>query len=240
MTLRRFIGFAAAIMAVAWSTTATPAQETGERIAVIGTGEVGSTLGKIWAEAGHDIIYGSRTPDEERIADLVADTGHGARADTPERAAAQSDMVLLAVPWKAMEQVVAGLGDLSGKVIIDPINYFQAENGYPAPLEGPSVAQQIQALAPQATVVKAFNTLGMVILQDRSLAGGPVTVPLAGDSREAKARVARLVEDAGLEPMDMGPLLAATYIEGMLELYIGYRLYNDGKAFEFYLRPTGE
>ncbi len=82
-------------------------------------------------------------------------------------------------------------------------------------------------------MVKAFNTLGMAILHGRSLAGGPVSVPLAGDDRQAKGRVARLVKGARLEPIDLGPLVAATYIEGMLELYVGYRINNTGKAFEF-------
>jgi predicted dinucleotide-binding enzyme len=95
----------------------------------------------------------------------------------------------------------------------------------------------VQTLLPGSIVVKAFNTLGSEIMIDPSLAGGPVTVPLAGDDRDAKGRVATLVRDAGLEPMDMGPLSLATFIEGMLGLYVSYRRYNPGQGFEFYLRP---
>ena len=213
------------------------APEIIESIAVIGTGEVGGTLGKRWAGAGHRIVYGSRTPEAERVAKLVSETGGGTIATTPGEAAKQANIVLLAVPWSAFKDTVQSLGDLGGKVIIDPINYFKPVGGYPGPLDGQSIAQQVQAMMPGAKVVKAFNTLGSEIMVDPKLAGGPVTIPLAGDDREAKARVANLVKDAGLEPMDMGPLSVSVFIEGMLGLYVSYRKYNPGKGFEFYLRP---
>lgn len=222
---------------VAFPTPLFAAPDTIESIAVIGTGEVGGTLGKRWAGAGHRIVYGSRTPEAERVAKLVRETGEEAIATTPGEAAQQANIVLLAVPWSAFKDTVESLGDLGGKVIIDPINYFKPVGGYPGPLDGPSIAQQVQAMMPGAKVVKAFNTLGSEIMIDPKLAGGPVTIPLAGDDREAKARVANLVRDAGLEPMDMGPLSVSVFIEGMLGLYVSYRQYNPGKGFEFYLRP---
>ncbi len=213
------------------------ASDIKEPIAVIGTGEVGGTLEKRWAGSGHRIVYGSRTPDAGRVAKLVSETGAGAIATTPGKAVQQANIVLLAVPWSAFKDTVESLGDLGGKVIIDPINYFKPVGGYPGPLDGPSIAQQVQAMMPGAKVVKAFNTLGSEIMVDPKLAGGPVTIPLAGDDREAKARVANLVRDAGLEPMDMSALSVSVFIEGMLGLYVSYRQYNPGKGFEFYLRP---
>ncbi|MBD24651.1 MAG: hypothetical protein CMG46_06555 [Candidatus Marinimicrobia bacterium] len=222
---------------VALTTTSLVAADTTESIAVIGTGEVGSTLGKRWADKGHRIIYGSRMPKTDRVAKLVSETGGGAIATTPSIAAQQADIVLLAVPWSAYKDTVESLGDLGNKVIIDPINYYKPVGGYPGPLDGPSIAQQVQALLPEAKVVKAFNTLGSEIMADPKLAAGPVTIPLAGNDREAKARIAALARDAGLEPMDMGPLSVSVFIEGMLGLYVSYRQYNPGKGFEFYLRP---
>ncbi len=171
------------------------------------------------------------------MARLVTEAGGGGTATTPGKAAQQARIVLLAVPWSAVQDTVASLGDLSGKVVIDPINHFKPVGGYPGPLNGPSIAQQVQAMMPGAKVVKAFNTLGSEIMVDPKLAGGPVTIPLAGDDREAKARVENLVRDAGFEPMDMGPLSVAVFIEGMLGLYVSYRQYNPGQGFEFYLRP---
>lgn len=210
-----------------------------ETIAVIGTGEVGSALGKPWAKAGHVIIYGSRTPGSDKVKALVKETGHGAKAATPREAAAQAEIVLLAVPWRVASEAVPALGNLAGKIVIDPMNYFVAVDGYPGPLAGPSVAQQVKAWLPGAIVVKAFNTFALKML-DPKIAGGPITVPIAGDDLAAKTRVARLVTEVGLEPLDVGPLTAAAHLESMEQLYLGYRMYNrgKGKGFEFHLRPV--
>jgi 8-hydroxy-5-deazaflavin:NADPH oxidoreductase len=101
-----------------------------------------------------------------------------------------------------------------------------------------SIAERVQAAAPGASVVKAFNTTGVHVMADPSVAGGPVTIPIAGGDAAAKARVARLVRDVGLEPLDVGPLASARFLEEMLRLYIAVRRTNPGQAFEFYLRPT--
>ncbi len=214
------------------------AQSAGETIAIIGTGNVGSTLGKIWAEAGHTIIYGSRTPDTNRVRDLVSETGNGATATSQAAAAQQGEIVLIPIPPTAIPEVMAALGDLSGKIILDPTNYWSFEDGYPISPRDPrdSLAKEVQALAPGASVVKALNTLNYVVMEDPSRSDGPVTVPIAGDDAAAKERVARLVEDVGLEPLDVGPLKAAEYLEEMLRLALGFREVSPGMAFDFYLR----
>jgi 8-hydroxy-5-deazaflavin:NADPH oxidoreductase len=213
----------------------TPASET---IAMIGTGNVGATLGKLWAARGHTIIYGSRTPDDERVRALVADTGHGATATTQAEAAAGANIVVIPIPPGAIPDVMAALGDLSGKIVIDPTNLVGFEEGFTTAPRDPrqSLAQQVQDLAPGAHVVKALNTLNYTIMEDPSRAGGPVTVPIAGDDAGSKERVASLVEEIGLEPLDVGPLAAAQYLEEMLRLYVGFRTINPGIAFEYHLR----
>ncbi len=214
------------------------AQTRSETIAIIGTGNVGSTLGRTWARAGHRIIYGSRTPDTSRVRELVGETGNGARAMTQEGAARQAEIILIPVPPTAIPEVMAALGDLTGKIIIDPTNWWAFDNGNAISPRDPreSLAEQVQALAPDAFVVKAFNTLNYTVMQDPSLSAGPVTVPIAGNDPSAKQRVARLVEDAGLEPLDVGPLKFAEYLEEMLRLAIGFRELNPGIAFDYYLR----
>lgn len=227
-----------ALTVVGWTAAALEAQNRPETIAIIGTGNVGSTLGKIWAARGHTIIYGSRTPNEARVQTLVRETGNRATATTQAAAAAQGEIVLIPIPPTAIPEVIEGLGDLTGKIIVDPTNYLAFEDGYAVAPRDPreSLAEQVQALAPGATVIKAFNTLNYRIMEDPSLAGGPVTVPIAGDDEAAKARIARLVEEVGLEPLDVGPLAAAEYLEEMLRLYSGFRSLNPGIAFEYYLR----
>jgi predicted dinucleotide-binding enzyme len=126
-------------------------------------------------------------------------------------------VVVVAVPWTAAEDVVRGLGDLAGKIVVDPTNpRVMAADGfadYPPLPE--SNAERIARVAPKADVVKAFSTLGAETMLDPSLAKGPVTIPVVGDSREAKAVVAGLAREIGLEAVDVGPLRHARIVEGL-------------------------
>jgi predicted dinucleotide-binding enzyme len=229
------IGLAPLVLIVSGSSDAQGGRET---IAIIGTGNVGSTLGKIWAQAGHTVIYGSRTPDSDRVRKLLTETGNGATATTQAAAAQQGGIVMIPIPATAIPEVIGALGDLTGKIILDPTNYWSFEDGYPISPRDPrdSLAAEVQALAPGASVVKALNTLNYAVMEDPSWSDGPVTVPIAGDDVAAKERVARLVEDVGLEPLDVGPLKAAEYLEEMLRLALGFREVSPGMAFDYYLR----
>jgi predicted dinucleotide-binding enzyme len=208
------------------------------RIAVIGTGNVGSALGPEFAAQGHTIVYGSRDPSRQEVKDLVARTGAGASATSQQEAVAGADIVLLAVPGTAAEQVTKDLGDLSGKIIIDPTNRVErntpdgwANHGVP----GGSNAELIQAAAPNARVVKAFNTLNFRQMVDPETAGGPITIPIAGNDAEAKAVVAELIKGMDLEVVDFGPLRFANTLEEMLVTWANAR--GRSAAFNYYLRP---
>jgi NADPH-dependent F420 reductase len=207
---------ALSLTCAAFLTGPTPA--SAETIALIGTGNVGGALGRRFAENGHTVVYGSRNPLADDVAALVSETGHGAVAMSPAQAAAQSRVVVLAIPWSATEEVVRGLGDLSGKIVVDPTNpRVMAADGfadYPPTLED-SNAERIARLAPGAEVVKAFSTLGWETMFDPRVAEGPVTIPLVGDDRAAKALVAVLAREIGLEAVDVGPLRHARIIEGL-------------------------
>jgi NADPH-dependent F420 reductase len=187
-----------------------------ETVALIGTGNVGSALGQRFAEKGHQVFYGSRDPTAEDVRELVAATGHDAAALAPAEAAARGGIVVLAVPWSAAEDVVRSLGDLRGKILVDPTNpRVMASDGFADyPIEG-SNAERIARLAPGAHVVKAFSTLGAETMLDPQVAQGPVTVPIVGDDRAAKERVAALAREIGLEAVDVGPLRHARIIEGL-------------------------
>lgn len=193
-----------------------PAAAAAETVAMIGTGNVGAALGRRFAQNGHKILYGSRDPSSAAVRELVAATGNGALALAQAEAAAQADIVVLAVPWRAAEDVVRALPDLAGKIIVDPTNpRVMAADGFADyPIED-SNAERIARLAPGAHVVKAFNTLGAETMLDPGLARGPVTVPIVGDDRAAKERVAALAREIGLEAVDVGPLRHARIIEGL-------------------------
>ena len=215
-----------------------PSLVTAETIAVIGTGDVARALGPEFAVLGHRIVYGSRDASKQKVIDLVANTGHGASATTPAEAAGSADIVVIAVPGMVVETVTKGLGNLSGKIIIDPTNPLGwDDNGFFIHRVATSNAEIIQAAAPGAFVVKAFNTLDWRTMIDPELAGGPLTIPLVGDNEAAKSTVATLASGMGFETIDLGPLRHARYVEGMLILWINNR-YAGGESFDYHLRKT--
>jgi len=212
-----------------------PTGASADRIAVIGTGNVGAALGTEFAALGHEIVYGSRNPSRDEVTSLVSRTGHGASATTPAESVVGADIVLLAVPGGIAVTITGELGDLAGKILIDPTNNY-VRDGIPRLATEISNGEAIQAAAPEAKVVKAFNTLGWRQMVDPESSGGPVSIPLAGDSVDAKAKVAELVAGLGLEPVDVGPIQNARYVEGMLILWMQARV--SGHPFDYHLRKT--
>ena len=211
-----------------------------DTIAIIGTGDVGSALGPEFAAQGHTIVYGSREPQRSKVKELVEKTGELASATTPAEAAAQADIVVLAVPGLMVEEITKSLGDLSGKIIIDPTNPLERRMNRLEHAVDTSNAEIIQAAAPGAYVVKAFNTLNWRTMVDPSSAGGPVSIPLVGDNGRAKKTVAELVAGMGLEPIDVGPLRDARWVEGMLILWINNRYGSKRPSFDYHLRTNQE
>ena len=207
-----------------------------DTIAIIGTGDVGGALGPEFAAQGHTIVYGSRNPQRDKVTELVQRTGDGASATTPAEAAAAADIVVLAVPGLMVDEITRGLGDLAGKIIIDPTNPLERRMNRLEHAVDTSNAEIIQAAAPGAYVVKAFNTLNWRTMVDPASAGGPVSIPLVGDNAKAKETVAGLVSGMGLDPIDVGPLRDARWVEGMLILWINNRFGGSRPSFEYHLR----
>lgn len=231
--IKHFLGISLALLISAWALF--PLQAGAETIAIIGTGQVASALGPRFAGAGNTIIYGSREPDSDRVRQLVASTGGKASATTQVDAAAGAEIIILAFRWSVAQQVIKGLGDLSGKILIDPINpYKSTDDGLAGLAVKTSAGEIIQGWAPRAHVVKAFNTLSAQTMADPASSGGPVTIPIVGDDAAARAKVAKLVEAIGFETIDLGPIRYAHEVEGMLVLWINARIKNT--PFEYYLR----
>ena len=230
-----FTLFCAATLFFAAGITATDM----ETVAVIGTGDMGDSLGPRFAELGYRVVYGSRKPESDKVKALVSKTGHNASATTQMEAAQQADIVLTLVPWPAMETVAQSLGDLDGKIIIDvSMPFEQAEDGYPKHLLKTSSAEMIQGWNPGAKVVKTFSTMGSHLIDDPTSEGGMVTIPVASDHRDAKEKVAGIVAQMGLDPVDFGPLRMAREIEIMQMIYMIPLVQNRPENWEFHFRRS--
>lgn len=228
------------ILVTALLALAANAAETSKPVvAVIGTGDMGDSLGPRLAGLGYPIIYGTRDPQSEKVQQLLAHTGKGAKATSAADAARAAEIVILAVPWPAMETVAQNLGDLKGKVVIDiSMPSDQAEDGYYKPMLETSSAEMIQSWNPGARVVKAFATQGSFIIDDPDAVGGPATIPIASDDRAAKELVARMAAEMGLDPVDSGPLRMSREIEALQRLYMVPLLQRRAAAWEPYFRRS--
>ena len=195
-------------------------------IAIIGTGNVGGALGTALSGAGHQVTFAGR--DQSKVAAAAQAAGATAAASTAE-AVAGADVVILAVPYTAVETVAAEIaGSVAGKVVIDSTNPLKPDYSGLSTVGGPSGAERIAALLLGATVVKAFNTV-FASIQGNSGAHGQVLDGLyAADDEAAAATTAGLLSDVGFRPVKVGPLAAATELEAMAWLNIRLQMLANG------------
>ena len=191
-----------------------------ETIAIIGTGDMGNSLGPKLAEIGYRVIYGSRNPSRDYIADLVKKTGPGTTAATQLEAAQAAGIVLLAVPWPAMERVAQNLGSLDGKIVIDvSFPFEQGPDGYPQSAVETSSAELIQGWNPGAKVVKWSLPTAYYIDQPLALGRRQLNL-IASDDRVSKEKVAKISAAIGQVPFDAGPLRMSGAIEAQVLLFM--------------------
>ena len=189
------------------------------KIAIIGAGNVGQALASGWTSKGHQVIFGSRDPDGAKAQAAVAATAGKATAKREQAGVQAAEVVVLAVPWDATEAVVKGLGDLAGKTLIDATNPigpgFQLAVG-----KDTSGAELVQQWAPNARVIKAFNTTGAENMRNPLYDGEPTTMFICGDDAAAKSVVKGLAEDLGFAVADTGGLATARYLEPLAMVWI--------------------
>jgi len=201
-----------------------------ETVAVIGTGNVGMALGTEFGGLGHTIIYGSRTPDAAKALELVNKTKN-ATAALPADAAAEADVIILAVPGMATEAVVKSLGYLSGKIIIDATNPLVFAGNPPKVSYGTdrSLGEIVQDAQPDAFVVKTFNTIGWEQMIEPPV---PVPViPIAGNNDVAKQKVAAWVQAMGIDTVDIGEIHYSLITEYMVVMFLNNR-FSDRPKFD--------
>ncbi len=189
------------------------------RIAVLGTGNVGGTLGQRWAGKGHEVVFGSREPDSEKVRQLLTAVGSNAEAAGYEEAAGEADVIVLATPWEAAREVLTSISDWAGSILIDCTNPI-APDLQLAVGTTTSGAEIVSEWAEGALVVKAFNTTGWNNMADPIYHGEPITMFICGDNAEAKAIVTDLGEDLDFEVVDAGGLTMARFLEPLAMLWI--------------------
>jgi predicted dinucleotide-binding enzyme len=195
------------------------------KIAVIGTGSVGGTLGKALGAKGYEIVYGVRSP---------------AKADTPDRmlvadAIRDAEVVILATPWRASEDLVRkNAAGLAGKIVIDATNPLNADFTGLAVGFSTSGAETLQRAAPDAQFYKAFNTTGFQNMAQPQFPDGPAVMLIAGAPGPGMDSVKRIVADVGFEAVDAGDLRAARLLEplAMLWIHLSYAK-NSGRDWAF-------
>ena len=179
------------------------------RIGVVGAGMIGSTVAKLWVDAGHDVRVASRHPDQ--LKSLIIRLGAHASAGTPEEAAAFGDVVMLTVPLKAVPDLAHHLAPLlKGKIVLDTGNAYERRDGSlarEASAHPQGSAGWAAAMFPESRWVKAFNTVYYKTLEvEAHRIGDGVGIPLASDDSSALQTAAGLVRDAGFDPVILGSL----------------------------------
>ena len=189
------------------------------KVAVIGTGRVGGALGVGWARSGHSVVFGSREPASQEVKQLLK-SADKAKSVSVQEAAAAADVIVLAVPWKAVPEVLKLIrAEVSGKVLVDCTNPAKEWPGMDH--SGGSGGEQVARWAPGARVVKAFNTTGFENMKSPKFGREAATMFYAGDDKEAKKLVRQLGSDLGFDPVDAGPLSHSHALEVLASLWGG-------------------
>lgn len=195
------------------------------KIGVLGSGMVGQVLGAGLLKHGHQVMMGTRSPKGEEVQKWLRQTP-GTSAGTFAEAAKFGDLIVLAVLGRVVENVIqlAGPENLAGKTVLDTTNPIADAPPVKGVLQfstGPneSLAEKIQALAPQARVVKAFNSVGSARMVNPHYEQGPPTMFYCGDNEAAKAQVGDIIRQFGWEPFDCGALAAARALEPLCMLW---------------------
>jgi predicted dinucleotide-binding enzyme len=206
------------------------------KIAIIGAGNVGGTLGAAWAKRGNEVIFGVREAADPKLSELLARAGSTARAASVRDAAAAAQVVALTVPWPAAQDALRAAGDFGGRILLDCTNPLTADLSGLTVGHTASGAEQVAAWAAGARVVKIFNTTGYSNMENPEYREGRSMMLYCGDDAQAKKVAAQLAAELGFEPYDVGPLTEARLLEPFALVWIHLAvLQGMGPGFAFRL-----
>jgi 8-hydroxy-5-deazaflavin:NADPH oxidoreductase len=199
-------------------------------IVIAGAGNVGRALGGGWVRAGHKVTFAVRDPGKPELSELKQ---RGASVIPLTGGAAAGDVIVLSIPWPALEASIKALGPMAGKVVVDATNPLTADFSL-AIGHDDSAGETVARRASGARVIKAFNTTGFNNMADSGYAAGKLAMMVAGDDGEAKKIVLALASDLGFEAIDAGPLSMSRYLEPMAMVWIKLAIAQKmGRDFGF-------
>ncbi|HVP37797.1 MAG TPA: NAD(P)-binding domain-containing protein [Candidatus Saccharimonadales bacterium] len=199
------------------------------KIGILGSGDVGQSLGKGFTSRDHTVRMGSRTPGSEKVQAWVAQAGPRASAGTFAEAAAFGELLVLSTLWGGTQSAIeqAGAHNFAGKVVLDTTNPLVFTPNAPPTLavgHTDSAGEQVQRWLPRARVVKVFNTVGHAHMVDPQFPGGPPDMFLCGEDPEAKRVAAQICRSFGWSTVDVGGIEGARLLEPMCALWVGHGL----------------
>ena len=186
------------------------------KICIVGSGHIGGGLARAWRKHGHSIVFGARKPDDPELVGLCREIGATA---APVARAGEADVIVLAMPYAALDGVLAEIGAAKGKLVVDCTNAvergMQLKYGHTT-----SSAEELQKRIPEAHVFKSFNAQGAENLTAPEYPDGRASNFFCGDDASAREVMKRLVADAGFDAVDAGPLDSARLLEPLMLLWV--------------------
>ena len=191
------------------------------KIGIIGSGNIGGTLGQHWAKAGHEVMFSSRKPESLKPMAAAVD----AQTGTVQEAATFGEVILLAIPFGKIPDLAQQIGRLDNKILIDATNPYPQRDGDVARQVIEDTSQTATGYVahqfPGAQTIKAFNSIYYKVLEEKAFRSGTqrIAVQVCGDDVQAKQTVKQLIEDIGFAPQDIGDLSSGTVFEPGATLY---------------------
>lgn len=206
-------------------------------IGILGSGDVGRTLGAGFAARGHTVRLGTRSPERPELQQWAADTG--GTVTSFAAAAAFGDVLVLAIGWEGIESAIGLIGaeNCAGKVVLDATNPLDFSDGTPrlAVSGDDSSGERVQAWLPDAHVVKCFNTVGAAHMVAPAFPGGPPTMFVCGNDDGAKATAAEILDAFGWEHADLGGIEQSRYLDALAIIWITHAMRSGGGGHAFKL-----
>lgn len=187
------------------------------KIAILGAGNIGGTLGKKWVQAGHDVVFGVRNVDSAKTQAALGKTDNKATAVSVAEAVQFGDIILFSIPWSAVPETAAAHADaLNGKILIDATNNFG----------GPVInrAAELQQHAPQAHIFRAFNSMGWETFDQPRFGENVATLFYCGPDGPVRTQLEMLISEVGLQPAYVGGLELVTAVDAVGTLWVSLAL----------------